>query len=166
MMSQDPQRLSVLDLPPEILTTILLFLPVHSILRCKRVNHYLANLISNCAEIQYSLCARLATQLDNPKCPLSAKERFSQLSARESRWEEMTINFQKSIKVPFLTSGIYDLTSGVYLLGDASRMALHYTYLPNRPDEEVVWKELRTEQTIIDMGFCVYEHDLLAVITT
>jgi hypothetical protein len=63
------------------------------------------------------------------------------------------------------------LTGGVYLLGDATRRTLHYTYLPNKDDVlkdgEIEWKgkEVRMEHMIIDMGLNVYENDLLAVIT-
>lgn len=105
-------------------------------------------------------------QLDNPNSNLSVNDRLMQLTTKDSRWEQLSLNFSKSVNVPFPTSGIYDLTGGIYLLGDSSRKGLYYTYLPNKPDEEVQWKVVRTDQTILDMGLCVYEHDLLAIITT
>lgn len=165
-MSQDPQPIALLDLPPEILTSVFLFLPDKSILTCKRVNHYLEDLISSSVEVQYALHSSLTTLVDNPHSPFSAQERLAKLRSKECSWEEMTINFTKSIQIPFPTSGIYDLTGGVYLLGDTSLKVLHYVTLPSQPNQEIIWQKLRTEEMIIDMGLCVYEHDLLAVITT
>lgn len=158
--------MTLADLPLEIVTHILLFLPIPSVLRCKAVNHYLRDLISNSVEVQYYIHRSISAQLDNPRCELSIVERLHQLLLREGNWQDLSFNFDGTIDIPFPTSGIYDLTGGIYLLGDASRKVLHYTQLPSEPDQGAEWKEVRLEETIIDMGFCVYEHDLLAVITT
>lgn len=156
--------MALLDLPPEILTHILLCLPTASVLRCKRLNQYLQNLISQSVELQYHIRRGLSELLDNPHCKLSVSERLDCL-LKENRWEELDLNFKESFHIPFTTSGIYDLTGGIYLLGNVSRKVLHYIYLPSEPNQEVEWKEVRLDKTIIDMGLCVYEHDLLAVIT-
>ncbi|XP_006455559.1 hypothetical protein AGABI2DRAFT_153436 [Agaricus bisporus var. bisporus H97] len=106
----------------------------------------------------------------NPHCSLSIHERLSLLEKRNCS-KGIDARLRKRIKIPFQTSGIYDLTGGIYLLGDATRTSLHYMYLPDKVDlsndEEIEWmgKEVRMEHTIIDMALSVYENDLLAVIT-
>ncbi|KXN81081.1 hypothetical protein AN958_06125 [Leucoagaricus sp. SymC.cos] len=166
-MSQHTQSTFLLDLPPEILTHILLFLPSTNVLTCHLVNRYLHKLITGSVEIRYYLAGQLTGQIDNPRSTLDIAERLDRLAKREKRWDYIEPTFAKTkVDVPFFTSGIYDLTGGVYLLGESSRKVLHYMYLPTTPDEEVVWKEVRTKHPIIDMGLCVYEHDLLAIVTT
>lgn len=157
---------TLVDLPPEIITHILLFLPSLSILACAKVNQYLHDLISDSVEVQYYIHRSMSGQLDNPYSTLSISDRLENLLIRESRWEELYVNFEQIIDVPFASSGIYDLTGDIYLLGSASRRVLHYIYLPSEPNQKVEWKELHSPHTIIDMGLCVYEHDLIAVITT
>ena len=158
----------LIDLPPEILVRIFLFLPIPGLLACQGVNHYLSNVISSSIELQYALHCKSATQLDtdNPQCLLSFKERLTLLLAKEARWKELNQRFHSTANISFLTSGIYDLSGGVYLLGDVSRRTLHYTYLPNDSDQKLVWKSLSTDHLIIDMGLCVHEHDLIAIVTT
>lgn len=158
----------LIDLPPEILVRIFLFLPLPGLLACQGVNNYIYNVITSSIELQYALHCKSATQLDtdNPHCLLSFKERLTLLLAKESRWKELNHRFHTTANIPFLTAGIYDLSGGVYLLGDASRRALHYSYLPNDSDQKLVWKSLTTDHSIIDMGLCVHEHDLIVIITT
>ena len=160
-------RCQLFDLPPEILIRILLYLPLPTLLTCHSVNRHLHDLVSGSAEIQYALHCGFAMQLntDNPLCLVSVKERLTQLSTREMQWQKFTCDSQNTTNIAFRTSGIYDLSGGIFLLGHASRRMLHYTYLPSTSDEQVVWKSIATDHLIIDMGLCVYEHDLIAVIT-
>lgn len=158
----------LINLPPEILVRIFLFLPLPGLLACQGVNYYLYNVISSSIELQYALHCKSATQLDtdSPHCLLSSKERMALLLDKEARWKELNHRFHSAANISFLTSGIYDLSGGVYLLGDVSRRTLHYTYLPNDSDQKLVWKSITTDHSIIDMGLCVHEHDLIVIITT
>ncbi|KAF7776561.1 hypothetical protein Agabi119p4_4954 [Agaricus bisporus var. burnettii] len=154
----------LLHLPPEILTQVILLLPLKSIIVCKQVNHYIHSLISESVEIRYLVQLLLSEHVDNPHCSLSTNERLSLLEKR-NRSKGIDARVRKRFKIPFVVSGIYDLTGG------ARRKSLHYIYLPDKADipnyEEIEWrgKEIRMEYTIIDMGLSVYEN-LLAVITT
>ncbi|EKM77109.1 hypothetical protein AGABI1DRAFT_77888 [Agaricus bisporus var. burnettii JB137-S8] len=160
----------LLHLPPEILTQVVLLLPLKSIVVCKQVNHYIRSLILDSVEIRYLVQLLLLELVENPHCSLSIHERLSILEKR-NRSKGIDARLRKRIRIPFQKSGIYDLTGGIYLLGDATRTSLHYMHLPDKVDlsndEEIEWrgKEVRMEHTIIDMGLNVYEHDLLAVIT-
>ncbi|EKM79712.1 hypothetical protein AGABI1DRAFT_59449 [Agaricus bisporus var. burnettii JB137-S8] len=160
----------LLHLPPEILTQVILLLPLKSIIVCKQVNHYIHSLISESVEIRYLVQLLLSEYVDNPHCSLSTNERLALLEKR-NRSKGIDARVRKRFKIPFVVSGIYDLTGGIYLLGGARRKSLHYMYLPDKANfpnyEEIEWrgKEIRMEYTIIDMGLSVYENDLLAVIT-
>ena len=96
-------------------------------------------------------------------------ERFQALKASENAWTFLHKDFNKRIAVNFDASGIYDLSDGVFLLGNVSRTALHYIKLPSSIEDVVEWKKIQLDPcqgSIIDMGFCLHEHDLLAVVTT
>lgn len=166
MVAEFETNLVLTDLPPEILTNIFLLLPSTSVLACARVNRYLQEVISASVEVQYHVHRNISGQLDNPSSEYPICDRLVDLLVREHRWGEFHINFERIIDVPFPSSGIYDLTGGILLLGSASRKALHYIYLPGELDEELKWKELHSPHTIIDLGLCVYEQDLIAVVTT
>ncbi|XP_006463004.1 hypothetical protein AGABI2DRAFT_186799 [Agaricus bisporus var. bisporus H97] len=160
----------LLHIPPEILTQVILLLPLKSIIVCKQVNHYIHSLISESVEIRYLVQLLLSEYVDNPHSSLSTNERLALLEKR-NRSKGIDARVRKRFKIPFVVSGIYDLTGGIYLLGGPRRKSLHYMYLPDKADfpnyEEIEWrgKEIRMEYTIIDMGLSVYENDLLAVIT-
>ncbi len=166
MATEPVMKLTLVDLPPEILTHILLLLPSPSVLACAKANRYFLDLISDSVEVRYHIHRSISGQLNNPYSKLPIYDRLVELLVRERRWEEISADFERTIDVPFPSSGIYDLTGGIYLLGSVSRKVLHYFYLPSEPGEEVEWKELRLPHTIIDMGLCIYDHDLMAVITT
>jgi len=143
-------------------------LPLPTLLACQIVNHHLHDLVSDSVEIQYALHCEFAMQLntDNPRCEIPVKERLTQLSTREMRWQKFVCNSQSTTHIPFKTYRICDLSGGIFLLGDASRRMLYYAYLPSSSEEQVVWKSLATSHLILIVGLCVYEHDLIAVVTT
>ncbi len=166
MATESVMKLTLVDLPPEILIRILLLLPSPSIFACAKVNRYFLDLIADSVEVQYHILCNISGKLDNPSSKIPIYDRLVELLVRERRWEEFSLDVERTIDIPFPSSGIYDLTGGIYLLGSVSRRVLHYFYLPSEPGEEIEWRDLRLPHTIIDMGLCVEEHDLMAVITT
>jgi hypothetical protein len=160
----------LLHLPPEILNQIFILLPLESIVVCKRVNRYIRSLISASVEIQYLVQRLLSGHVENPYCSLSVRERLALLEQRNrTKWSD--IGSRLKIKLPFRDLGTYELTEGVYLLGDITRRTLQYMYLPDKDDlpkdGEIEWKgkEVRMEDMVVGLGLNVYENDLLAVIT-
>jgi len=80
----------------------------------------------------------------------------------------VNIDFRKKIQVTHDPSGIYDVGGGIYLMGDKDKRTLHFLELPKteREAEEMKWNNIKVEKCLIDMALSVYEHDLVAVVTT
>ncbi|KAF8961935.1 hypothetical protein BDZ97DRAFT_1826703, partial [Flammula alnicola] len=133
---------------------------------CELACRYLLSVIRGSIALQYHVALIGAKAMDNPCSVLPVSTKLAQLKAGEKAWAVLRPNFTASIPVKHSPSGIYDLTGGVYLLGDQTRRALHYVRLPSHAEEEAEWKTIDVGRMIIDMGLCVYEHDLIAVVTT
>ena len=165
--------MALLDLPNELIIQILSHLNHQDLIACQLSNSALYTAIKASVVLQLQIALSRFKAIDNLSCPLSVSERLQALKDSEDAWTFLRQDFKRRITVNFEVSGIYDLTDGVFLLGNASRTALHYIKLPSSIDDDVGWKKIqlncgpiRGEGTIIDMGFCIQEHDLLAVVTT
>ena len=168
-----PSSTALLDLPNELIIKILSHLTHQDLIACQLSNSALYTTIKASVILQFQIALSRFKATDNLSCPLSVSERLQALKDSEDAWTFLRQDFKRRITVNFEVSGIYDLTDGVFLLGNASRTALHYTKLPSSIDDDVIWKKIQLnrgpisgEGTIIDMGFCIQEHDLLAVVTT
>ncbi|KAF8889540.1 hypothetical protein CPB84DRAFT_1785452 [Gymnopilus junonius] len=199
--------ISLTFLPPEILLQIFLNLTDSptSLLALRLTCNYLNTLISGSSGIRYETALMITDQVNNPKSMLPVKEKLEWVQDSARRWsildldespegeeeeEEKTPGEKKlrntnkrmrQIKAGHAPSGIYDLTGGIYMLGDLPRKALYWVKLPgleefrdgietkwNKIDLDMIRKRADSdgrERTIIDMGLCVYEHDLIAIIT-
>ncbi|KAF9448675.1 hypothetical protein P691DRAFT_775215 [Macrolepiota fuliginosa MF-IS2] len=155
---------TLLDLPLEILTHILLHLPSTSVVICQGVNRYLHALIFESTELQYHIHLGISGLVDNPRCDLSVAERLSLLLVRERRWEELDFDFHKVVDVtlPFKSS-MTTLSAGI--LGGVATEECRYMQIPSAATEEVKWREIRTEQTIAMDAPGFYMPDLRVLIT-
>ena len=163
------QSMVLLDLPNELIIQILSHLTHQDLIACQLLNSALYTAIKASVLLQFQIALSTFKVIDNPSCPLSMYERLQTLKRSENAWTFLRKDFTRRIAVDFEVSGIYDLNGGVFLLGNASRTALHYVKLPSTIEDDVKWKKIQlkpAEGSIIDMGFCLYEHDLLAVVTT
>ncbi|KAF4589958.1 hypothetical protein EYR38_009253 [Pleurotus pulmonarius] len=170
------------SLPPELITRILLHARIQDLIRCLQVNTSLRDLISNTLILQYSIDAYFAgAQVLNGAdidilTDTTLTERVTHLKERETAWRILRPDFRERINVPHTASGIYDLSGGIYFLGEAishdsmfhrmQTVGLRYLRLPNKMFEESKWESIAVDQPIVDIGLSVYEHDLIAVITT
>ena len=155
----------LLNLPTELVVHILLYLDT-DIASCRLTCTYLDNVVRDSVVLQYHTALIGARATDNPCSDLPLSKKLEQLKDGEKAWAVLKPTSITTIPVKHNTSGIYDLTGGVYLLGNQSRRDLHYVRLPSHPGEEPEWSTIHVGRTIIDMGLCVYEHDLIAVVTT
>jgi hypothetical protein len=154
------------DLPPELIVHILYHLSPKDLLACRLISKYFNNIIQNSILLQYHLALNGAQAENNPYSYLPTSEKLKALEDSEKAWAFLRPRFTTSIEVPHNPSGIYDLTGGVYLLGNANKTQLHYMQLPSRGQDEICWKVIDVGRMIIDMGLCVHEHDLIAIVTT
>ena len=161
--------MTLLDLPNELIVQILSYLTPQDLIVCQLSNSALYTTIKASVILQFQVALSTYKATDNPSSSLSVSERLQALKASEDAWTFLRADFKRSIAVDFEVSGIYDLNGGVFLLGNVSRSVLHYVKLPSLFEDDVEWKQIRLdprEGTIIDMGFCLHEHDLLTVVTT
>ncbi|KAF9445398.1 hypothetical protein P691DRAFT_270992 [Macrolepiota fuliginosa MF-IS2] len=160
-------KVTLSDLPPEILTHILFYLPFTSVVVCGGINQRLQAFVSGSTELQYRIHLGMSGLIDNPFCILPISKRLSRLLAKEHRWEHLNFDFDKRIDVPFQFRS-YDtkLTPGVFSgISVNEESESHYIQIPSALDQEVKWQRVRSEDMIISPGACVYEHDLHILIT-
>ncbi|KAF9448678.1 hypothetical protein P691DRAFT_800388 [Macrolepiota fuliginosa MF-IS2] len=158
-------KVTLLELPPEILTHIFLDLPFTSVVVCQGVNRYLQILISESAEVQYYIHLGISGLVDNPRCHFPVSERLGRLQLRERHWETMNFDFNKIVEVPFRFPYYRTELTARFFSGIAANGGLYYMQIPSAPDWEVKWRQVRSERMIISMGACVYEQDLHVYIT-
>ncbi|KAF9448681.1 hypothetical protein P691DRAFT_800391 [Macrolepiota fuliginosa MF-IS2] len=163
--SAKPANVTLLDLPPEILTHVLLHLPFTSVVICQGVNRHLQVLISESTELQYYIHLGVYGQVDNPRCDLPISERLSLLLARERCWEELDLDFSSTVEVPFQFKFLDPKLSPGLLYGVTTGGDLRYMRVPTVPDQKVDWGIIRSGETIITAGLCVCERDLQVLIT-
>lgn len=155
-----------LDLPPELIIRIFYFLDLIDLISCQLTHSALQALLKSSIFLDYRIATEIARVEDNPRSTLAVSERLEALVNREAAWSNIKVDFSRSISVGHNASGIYDLTGGVYLLGEQGRHTFYYCTLPSTPSDPIRWKRVDIGRTIIDVGLAVHEHDLIAVITT
>lgn len=158
-------RMPLLVLPPEIINFILSYLSPDDLLSCQLACKYLNTAILSSISIQYARALTLACAFDSPFSQHNTAEKLESLNKSENAWRTMQTDFTSGMKVPLTESGVYDLSGGVYLLSTADRMGLGYTKLPSKKGEKMDWEMIQVGRTILDIGLCVYEHDLMAIVT-
>ncbi|PPQ97316.1 hypothetical protein CVT26_006634 [Gymnopilus dilepis] len=126
----------------------------------------LHNLISNSSELQYYAALIPALAEDNPCSNLPASEKLEALRRSERAWWTLRPGFVKSVPVTHIQSGVYDLTAGVYFLSNSTRNSIHYIKLPTKETDLVEWQKIDANKLIVDIGLCLYEHDLMVLITS
>ena len=161
--------MALLDLPNELIVQILSHLTRQDLVACQLSNSAFHTAIKASVLLQYQIALSTFKATDNPSSSLSVSERLQALKESEDGWTFLRKDFSRRIAVNFEVSGIYDLNGGVFLLGNVTQSALHYIKLPSSIEDDVEWKKIQLnpcEGSIIDMGFCLHEHDLLTVVTT
>lgn len=170
----------LLDLPPELLTHILSSLALYDLLSATSACATLRALLQSFMPLQYRLALLSSGYVDNPSdaCPLVLSERLAALRAREAAWS--AANMKRTTRIPTPQggpSGVYDLTGGLYFLGQrgdgitgATTRAMRWVRLPGAGDKDVpdkpVWTTIDVGEDIIDIGLSVHELDLIAIVTS
>ncbi|KAG6840196.1 hypothetical protein C0991_008278 [Blastosporella zonata] len=154
----------LLDLPIEIIIHILSYLDLDDAIYANRVNVLIRNCFQTSQILQYRFAAQAAGLENNPNHHLAIRDRLQMLRRRELGWSGFEADFQGTLPVLREPMGIYDLTGGIYLMGDVSRKTLRYCRLPSTPEDPISWStiDLPETLTVVDIGLCLYEHDLIA----
>jgi hypothetical protein len=165
-----------LELPGELLIQILSQLTLGELLSCKCVNRLLNEIVEESVVLQYVIETEAAGVRDNPRSHLATAERLDRLRRREDAMTRFRISHIRTVPVQIPTSGIYDLSGGVYLLGTAAPHdrsvttginCLRFQTIAETPE----WSEIKigfekTGRRIIDIGLALQEHDLIALVTS
>lgn len=165
---------SLLHIPPELISTILLYLSVHDILSCRRTCRTLCDLCGD-SHWRYLVQLERSAVIDDIRPGLCYADRLGVLEKREEAWEVLDIRRSVQVSVPFESTGIYDFTGGAFLLGTrlysaTRRPTVGYSYLSlpsisDAQDQKLEWKGLSLGIQILDVGLAVQEHDLIAALT-
>lgn len=171
---EPPQQISLLHIPPELVTRILLYLSPHDIISCGRTCRILHELCS-CPALRYLVQLERCAVSDDMRPGLGHLERLRILENREEAWATLDFRMSVEISVPFHSTGTYDFTGGALILGTRPSYAgqeytLGYSYIPlpslsDSQNQKLEWKEFSLETETLDFGLAVYEHDLIAALT-
>ncbi|KAH8989922.1 hypothetical protein EDB86DRAFT_2941489 [Lactarius hatsudake] len=166
--------LTLLDIPPELIVSIILCLSPHDIMSCQGTCRTLCGVCKHTA-LRYLVELERHGVSDDLRPGISYPERLLLLQRREEAWAN--IDFRKSVQVtvPFESTGIYDFTGGAFLLGTrlhstSRRPTIGYSYLTppslsSIDDQKLKWQEISLGIQIMDVGMAVHEHDLIAALT-
>ena len=174
-MASDPlAALCLLDIPLEIIVSIILYLSPHDIISCQKTCRKLRD-VCNDAALRYLIQLERFGVSDDLRPGISYPERLLLLQRREEAWENLDFHKNVQVSIPFESTGIYDFTGGTFLLGtrlhctsDERTTGYSYVTLPSltsTEDQKLNWRGLSLGIQILDVGLAVYEHDLLAALT-
>ncbi len=171
--NQVTRSISLLHIPPELISRILLHLSPHDIVSCKRTCRMLYDMCSE-PVLRYLVEMERCAVSDNMRPGLGYLERLRILEKREEAWAMLDFRRSVQVSVPFDATNIYDLTGGAFLQGKildcTSQRPTGYTFvslpsLLDLQDHILEWKSLSLETQILDFGLAVHEHDLIAILT-
>ena len=89
------------------------------------------------------------------------------LTDAENRWQDWDYTSFNRLGVQHQPSGIYDLTSGIFILGEGSaqgRLTVGLRWVDLRRGKDLVWYRFDLQTPIVDLGLNVLEWDLIAVV--
>ncbi|KAF6754717.1 hypothetical protein DFP72DRAFT_898601 [Ephemerocybe angulata] len=157
---------NLLALPDEILSQILSALSAVEILQSQLICFKLNSVIKSSTEIQYLIALQIAGLEDNGRRSiLSQAERLERLQRGQLAWRQWKPQFTQKIEVKQPASPIYDLSGGAYFLGRESMLDLDFAVLPDSKDDVKEWRSISVKETVLDVGLCMDEHDLVVVVT-
>ncbi|KAL7415839.1 hypothetical protein BDY24DRAFT_247621 [Mrakia frigida] len=118
------------SLPSELLTKILLLLPLKSLLSISSTCTLFRSLFLDSAVLQYSFLLQFTHMKDADPTAMSALERYNELKERDQRWRSMTWKKRQAV-VSSDQGTLYDLLGGVLALGlQAPCTTLEFSRLP------------------------------------
>ncbi|KAJ6566327.1 hypothetical protein B0H19DRAFT_1373956, partial [Mycena capillaripes] len=96
-------------------------------------------------------------------------DRLEALRRREANWLNFTSSSGHTITIDFETTGVYDLASDVYIVGDTAHQDTFCTaikYIHTSPGSgPLEWCRIDAGKPISDFGTALQEHDLIAFVT-
>lgn len=159
-----------MSLPSELLIEILSLLSGKDLFfSVQLTNHYLRSLIQATSGLQYLIEIYFAGFEDNIMSNAPYADRLDALRRSEHAWTHLIPARTSVLSIRHAPSGLYDLSAGVYVLGERAdterkSTAVRYTYLSIDQGNEP-WLKIDVGHQILDFGLAVREHDLIALVT-
>ena len=168
-----PQRISLLDLPPELVTRVLLHLSPLDIISCRRTCRVLYDLCSD-STFRYLIQLERCALSDDMSPGLSYPERLRILEKREEAWAMLDFRRSVDVPVPFISTHHWRFTGGALLIGTALDDEIwghagghSYITLPSlsdAQDQNSKWKGTDFGTEVLQFELAVHDHDLIAVL--
>lgn len=155
-----------IDLYPELVIRILSYLSLRDVFACLRTHTALYKLIKDSTVLRYHIAAQLAGVEDNPYSSIPVHERLNRLASQEAGWIQHEFDFSRTVAVPPDHTWIQGLAGGIIQRGDPTERTIHYCTLPSKPSDKTRWSKIGVDAEIVDTALAIYEHDLIAVVTT
>jgi hypothetical protein len=171
--NQVTRSISLLHIPPELISRVLLHLSPHDIISCKRTCRMLYGMCNE-PVLRYLVEMERCAVSDDMRPGLGYRKRLRILEKREEAWAMLDFPRSVQVSVPFDATNTYDLTGGAFLQGTildcTSQRPTGYTFvslpsLLDPQDQKSEWKSISLETQILDFGLAVHEHDLIAILT-
>ncbi|KAJ7879352.1 hypothetical protein B0H13DRAFT_2278870 [Mycena leptocephala] len=165
--------MNFLHLPPELILACLSHLPLSDIFSCvKSGNRLFRDIILASVSIRYRREQARAGVEENTTqtSDFVISDRLYDLRRRELNWLTFAPKSRHTIPIDFQPTGLYDLTSDIYFIGDTADsntlLSTAIRYMHTSPGSEPpVWGRIDAEKPIIDFGTALQEHDLIAFVT-
>jgi hypothetical protein len=165
--------MNFLHLPPELILACLSHLPLSDIFSCvKSGNRLFRDIILASVSIRYRREQARAGVEENTTqtSDFVISDRLYDLRRRELNWLTFAPNSRLTVPIDFQPTGLYDLTSDIYFIGDTADsntlLSTAIRYMHTSPGSEPpVWGRIDAEKPIIDFGTALQEHDLIAFVT-
>ena len=160
---------SLLDFPPELLVHICKFVPPASLRSLRATSKALNDLISSSVLLQYLFHLQSSAHSLYPSTSNgSVIDQLRVLTDSEERWKNWEYTTHNRLEVKHLPSGIYDLTSGIFILGECppfTRHTIGLRWVDLRLGGDLVWNRIDLQTPIVDLCLNVLEWDLIAVVS-
>jgi hypothetical protein len=157
------------DCPPELLVHIFAYLPSTSLRSLRVASKALNDLISASVLLQFLLHLQTSAHSLYPSTSTSSLvDQLAVLTDSENRWQDWDYTSYNRLEVQHRPSGIYDLTSGIFILGEGSalgRLTVGLRWVDLRLGGDLVWNRFDLQTPIVDLGVNVLEWDLIAVVS-
>ncbi|KAH9925398.1 uncharacterized protein BXZ73DRAFT_49949 [Epithele typhae] len=166
--------MSLLTLSHEMVVHVLSNLHYNDLNTCRRVCHLLNRIIQGSILLQYSMQLQLSGFEDNASSPLVIADKLRLLKQQESAWQRLDFSKPVPVRLPFHPSSIYELSDGIFLLGESTSGLqtgtdiirwTRLSALSAGPTSDDNWVRICVGAHIIDVGLSVQEHDLVVVAT-
>ena len=167
------QPIPLLNLPPELMTRILLYLSPFDIISCRRTCRTLYDLCSD-AIFRYLVQMERSGVSDDMSPGLSYSQRLCILEKREEAWGMLNFHRSVNIPIPFNWFDHWSFTGGALLLStefdlENRRSSVGYSYvtlpsLSDAQDQKFEWKRQSFESALVITELAMYEQDMIVAL--